>query len=46
MYVVLIDKISKKIIEKVKCNQKNAIKIKYQMEINLDLSKYEIKIIK
>lgn len=46
MYVVLINKINNKVIQKVQCTQDNIQKIKYQMEVNLDLTRYKIKVIK
>lgn len=46
MYIVLIDKIGNKILQKVECTKDNAHKIKYQMEVNLDLNRYKVKVVK
>lgn len=46
MYVVLIDKINNKVLKKIECTKDNIEKIKYQLEVNLDLTKYEVKVIK
>ncbi|MFC0903792.1 hypothetical protein ACFHWD_03690 [Clostridium sp. MT-14] len=45
MYVILIDKVTNKILQKVRCTKENSQKIRYQLEINLDLTKYVVKII-
>lgn len=46
MYIVLINKIDNRVLQKIKCTKDNVQKIRYQLEINLDLTKYEVKIIK